>query len=299
MPKILVADDVRDTTDSLVRSLMKAGYDATGSYSEEGAIDLLRRNAYDVIITDMSMEKPDSGLEVLQEAKRLDPHVEVILLTAYGEVKTAVSAMKSGAFDYVEKVTEDYNEADVYDNITMLVSRCIDRRQNEAMYQVIFKSRVELAYPRQIEIYREQKSDYEIFVDDEYGMVYTAGNEIDIRDLPYRVLVYLMENGGALRSPTRLYQDVWDDPDGWVLAERSPKVLQNRVKARISNLRVKLDLPNIKILFRNERYGLSVPDGVDYCLIKESGARRRDRDGQRNSRQTRDASVEILRGAYS
>ncbi|MFC1715670.1 response regulator [Candidatus Poribacteria bacterium] len=300
MPKILVVDDVRDTTDSLVRSLMKAGYDATGSYSEEGAIDLLRRNAYDVIVTDMSMERPDSGLEVLQEAKRLDPHVEVILLTAYGEVKTAVAAMKLGAFDYVEKITEGYNnEDDVYDNITMLVSRCIDRRQNEAMYQVIFKSCVELAYPRQIEIYRERKSDYEIFVDDEYGMVHTAGNEIDIRDLPYRVLVYLMENGGALRSPTRLYQDVWDDPDGWVLAERNPKVLQNRVKARISNLRVKLDLPNIKILFRNERYGLLVPDGVDYCLIKESGARRRDIGGQGNSSQTRGASVEILRGVYS
>ncbi len=299
MPRILVVDDVRDTTDSLVRSLVKIGYDATATYSAEEAFYLLRQNAYDVVVTDMSMEMPDSGLEVLQEAKRLDPYVEVILLTAYGEVKTAVAAMKLGAFDYVEKVTDNYNENDVYDNINMLVTRCIERRQNEAMYQVIFKSSVQLAYPRQIEIYREQKSDYAIFVDDEYGMVYTAGNEIDIRDLPYRVLVYLMENGGALRSPTRLYQDVWDDPDGWVLAERNPKILQNRVKARISNLRVKLDLPDIKILFRNERYGLLVPDGVDYCLIKESRAKKRDQNGHENSGQARFAAAEIFRGAHS
>ena len=274
MSRILVVDDMRDTTDSLVRLLRRAGHDATASYSAEKAFDLLRRNAFDVIVTDMLMERPDSGLEVLREAKKLDPHVEVIVLTAYGEVKTAVPAMKLGAFDYVEKITEDYDENDVYDIITALVGACVDSRQEEAMYQMFFKSHLQLAYPRQIETYRSRKSDYELFVDDDYGTVYVAGNEIDIRDLPYRVLVYLMENRGALRSPIRLYLDVWDDPDGWVLAERNPKVLQNRVKARISNLRVKLELPNVKILFRNERYALSVPDGVDYCLIRESGAGR-------------------------
>ncbi len=276
MSKVLVVDDMRDTTDSLVRLLRRAGHDATASYSAERAFELLRRNAFDVVVTDMLMERPDSGLEVLREAKKLDPNVEVIVLTAYGEVKTAVPAMKLGAFDYVEKITEDYGADDVYDIITTLVSRCVGSQQDETMYQIFFRSHHQLAYPGQIETYRSQKSDYELFVDDEYGTVYVAGNDIDIHDLPYRVLVYLMENRGALRSPIRLYLDVWDDPDGWVLAERNPKVLQNRVKARISNLRVKLDLPNVKILFRNERYGLSVPDEVDYCLIKESGSGRSD-----------------------
>ena len=299
MSKVLVVDDMEDTTDSLVRSLKNAGHDAIASYSAEQALELLRRNAFDVVVTDMLMERPDSGLEVLREAKRLDPHVEVILLTAFGEVKTAVDAMKLGAFDYVEKVTEDYSEEDVYERITKLVTRCVDSRQSEALYKVIFSSQVQLAYPRQVQLYREQKGDYEIFVDDEYGKAYVCGNEVDIRDLPYRVLVYLMENRGALRSPIRLYMDVWDDPDGWVLAERLPKALQNRVKARISNLRGKLDLPNIKILFRNERYGLLVPDGVDYCLIKESEAKKRQRNGGFGFRQNSIAHVEILRGAHS
>jgi DNA-binding response OmpR family regulator len=269
MARVLVVDDVHDTTDSLVRSLKKVGCDVAPAYSETEALQLLRQSAFDVVVTDMMMEKPDSGLQVLKEAKKLDPYVEVIILTAYGEVRTAVPAMKLGAFDYVEKTTEDYDERDVYDIITALVERCIDSRQVEAMYQVIFGSQLQLALPREVEIYRSRKSDYEVFVDDEYGMVYVAGQEVDIHDLPYQILVYLMENRGALRSPIRLYLDVWDDPDGWVLAERNPKVLQNRVKARVSNLRGKLNLPSIRILYRNERYGLSVPDGVDYCLIKE------------------------------
>ena len=189
----------------------------------------------------MLMENPDSGLEVLRAAKKLDPSVEVIMLTAYGEVKTAVPAMKLGAFDYVEKTTEDYDESDVYDIITMLVRRCVDSRQDEAIYQVVSKSSVQLVYASQIGAYRTRKSDYEIFIDDEYGKVYVTGNELDIHDLPYNILVYLMENRGALRSPIRLYLDVWDDQDGWVLAERNPRILQNRVKTRVSDLRMKLN----------------------------------------------------------
>jgi len=299
MPRILVVDDMRDTTDSLVRLLRQIGYDAIASYSEKNAIDLLRQHAFDVVVTDMLMERPESGLEVLKEAKKLDPHIEVIVLTAYGEVKTAVPAMKLGAFDYVEKITDSYGEDDVYDIVATLVARCIDARNDEAMYQVVSNSGFQPAYPRQIEVHRNQKNNYEILVDDEYGKVYVTGNEVDIHDLPYRILVYLMENRGALRSPIRLYMDVWDDPDGWVLAERNPKVLQNRVKARMSDLRGKLDLPNIKILFRNDKYGLSVPDGVDYCLIKESGIKQRDVNGRARYKQDTNTSVDILRGTPS
>ncbi len=110
--RILVVDDVQDTTDSLVRSLEKAGHDAVPAYSEQTAQELLRQNIFDVVVTDMSMAKPDSGLEVLKEAKKLDPHVEVIMLTAYAEVKTAIPAMHLGAFDYVRKAP---GNLDVYD----------------------------------------------------------------------------------------------------------------------------------------------------------------------------------------
>ena len=298
MARVLVVDDMRDTSDSLVRSLKKAGFDATPAYSGGSAVELMRKNTYDVVVTDMMMEQPDIGLEVLRAAKESDRHVEVIVLTAYGEIRTAVPAMKLGAFDYVEKTTEDYDERDVYDIITTLVSRCVDFRQAEAIYQVVSKSGVQLAYPTEVDLYRNRKNEYEVFVDDEYGRVYVDGIEVDIHDLPYQILAYLMENRCALRSPIRLYLDVWDDQDGWILAERNPKSLQNRVKARVSNLRGKLQLPSIRILYRNERYGLSVPDDVDYCLIKEFKAGMPDIRSKARYKPDSAFPIEIMRGIF-
>lgn len=117
--RVLVVDDVHDTTDSLVRSLKNAGHDATPAYSEKAAHELLQQNTFDVVVTDMLMEKDDSGLSVLKEAKKLDPHVEVILLTAYAEVQTAVPAMNLGAFDYIKKTPE------IYDRILDKVDRAL------------------------------------------------------------------------------------------------------------------------------------------------------------------------------
>jgi ActR/RegA family two-component response regulator/class 3 adenylate cyclase len=117
MARVLVVDDVHDTTDSLVRSLKKAGYDAVPAYSEKKAYELLKQSAFDVVVTDMMMEKPDSGLQVLKEAKKLDPYVEVIILTAYGEVRTAVPAMNLGAFDYIAKTPVHLGEHDLYDAV--------------------------------------------------------------------------------------------------------------------------------------------------------------------------------------
>jgi DNA-binding response OmpR family regulator len=267
---VLVVDDVQDTADSLVRSISKAGHEAVAVYSQKAAFDALSRSAFDVVVTDMKMEEDDSGLRVLERAKQLDPSIEGIVLTAYGAVENAVSAMKLGAFDYVEKTTESYGEKDVYDIITDLVNHCVSAQQTQATHQVIFKSEIQPAFRQRVEVLREQKADSELFVDDEFAQVYVAGREVEVQELPYRILIYLMENQGALRSPLRLYSDVWDDPDDYVWIERNPRMLQDRVKTRITDLRRRLELPTIQIVNRNRRYGLSVPDGVDYCLIKES-----------------------------
>jgi DNA-binding response OmpR family regulator len=267
MAKVLVVDDVRDTTDSLVRTLERAGHDAIPTYSQKEAFEHLNKDAFDVVVTDMWMESHKSGLEILKRAKQLDTSVGVIILTAYGKVETAVPAMKLGAFDYVEKTTENYGEKDVYDVIVELVDRCVESRQAVATHQVVLKLGIQTAYPREIELYREQKAEYELFVDDEYGRVYVNGDEVEIDNLPYQILVYLMENRGVLRSSMILYSDIWDDPDCWAIDERT---LQDRVKARVSNLRRTLNLPTIQIEYRTRRYGLFAPDGIEYCLIKES-----------------------------
>jgi len=62
MARVLVVDDMHDTTDSLVRALKRAGYDAIPAYSEREAREILKESVFDVIVTDMLMENPDSGL---------------------------------------------------------------------------------------------------------------------------------------------------------------------------------------------------------------------------------------------
>ncbi len=210
MAKVLVVDNIRSTTDSLVRLLRKGGYEASAAYSEERAIELLRQNAFDVLITEMLIERSDSGLSVLKEAKDLDPNVQVIILTANGTVKTAVPAMKLGAFDYVEKTTEYYGDEDIYNAIITLVDRCVDSRQSKSSYQLIFRSRIELAHPKQAELYRERKGDYELFVDDEYGEVYVSGNGVDVYALLYKILVCILSYLLRYKMQYSLIRDYWN-----------------------------------------------------------------------------------------
>ncbi|MER3466452.1 MAG: hypothetical protein C4340_04815, partial [Armatimonadota bacterium] len=81
---------------------------------------------YDVIVTDMSMEDPDAGVRILRAAFERDPFSEVIVMTAYGNVKNAVECMKRGAYDYIEKNIPD---VDVYEILTIKVEQAMDRRR--------------------------------------------------------------------------------------------------------------------------------------------------------------------------
>ena len=102
MAKILLVDDEPSIRSVLTKILRKKNYEVTPVGSGETAIELLRENEYDLILTDIRME-PVNGLEVLQAARKQSPRSAVVLLTGYGSIKTAVEAMKGGAFDYVTK----------------------------------------------------------------------------------------------------------------------------------------------------------------------------------------------------
>jgi two-component system response regulator PilR (NtrC family) len=82
--------------------LTKEGYEVTVADRPEKAINLCRKTAYDLVITDLRMPKID-GIEFLRTIKDDRPDTIVILMTAYASGETAVNAMKEGAYDYVEK----------------------------------------------------------------------------------------------------------------------------------------------------------------------------------------------------
>src|SRR5512145_2998136 len=101
-PRLLVVDDEPIALRNLERVLAKEGYEVTTSSSGQGALKHLREGAFDVVLTDLKMEKVD-GMQVLRRSKEIDPDAEVILVTGYAAVDTAIEAMKHGAYHYLSK----------------------------------------------------------------------------------------------------------------------------------------------------------------------------------------------------
>jgi len=100
--RILVVDDEPIALRNLERALEREGYEVDTAGSGQGALRLLRAKTFDVVLTDLKMEKVD-GMQVLRRCKEIDPDVEVILVTGYAAVDTAIEAIKRGAYHYVAK----------------------------------------------------------------------------------------------------------------------------------------------------------------------------------------------------
>jgi len=101
--KILVVEDQDAMRESLVIAFKDEGYQVEGVASGEEAIQRVNgNNVYDLVVTDLKMKKVD-GLEVLKAVKNANSSTEVVLITAYGTISTAVQAIRDGAYDYVTK----------------------------------------------------------------------------------------------------------------------------------------------------------------------------------------------------
>jgi DNA-binding NtrC family response regulator len=99
---ILVVDDEEVMRDVLQSLLQPAGYTVSLAENAEQALELVRKKAFGAAIVDVML--PDmSGIELLDELKKLDPELVVLMITAFASVETAITAMKKGAFDYVTK----------------------------------------------------------------------------------------------------------------------------------------------------------------------------------------------------
>ncbi|MGZ8432092.1 MAG: sigma-54-dependent transcriptional regulator [Candidatus Deferrimicrobiaceae bacterium] len=100
---ILVVDDEQSLRQFLEIFLGKEGYEVDTAASLEEAEQAIGRNVYDLVLTDLRMSGEDDGLKVLRAAIQKNPSTEVVVMTAYAEHKSAVEAMKLGAYDYVDK----------------------------------------------------------------------------------------------------------------------------------------------------------------------------------------------------
>ncbi len=122
LANILVVDDDEDTRELLREVLSEEGYRVNTSGSGEEAMEIGKHEFFDVIISDMRLGTSLNGLDVLRAYKAVQPESEVILITAFGSMETAIEAVKAGAFDYISKPFK-------IDEVLLQVHRALENRK--------------------------------------------------------------------------------------------------------------------------------------------------------------------------
>ena len=118
-PRVLVVDDEPPQLEILRLILGSEGYDVAAASAGRAALAALRRQPFDLVLTDLKM--PDlSGIALLEEIQREQPGACVVLMTAHGTIDSAVEAMRKGAFDYLTKPLDR-------DALLLAVSRAVER----------------------------------------------------------------------------------------------------------------------------------------------------------------------------
>src|ERR1043165_4418913 len=99
---VVIVDDEAPIVESLTKIFRREGLNVLAATDGNSALDILRKHRVGVLLTDLMMPNT-SGMDLLRAAKTIAPETEVVLMTAYGTVETAVDAMKEGAYDFVAK----------------------------------------------------------------------------------------------------------------------------------------------------------------------------------------------------
>lgn len=116
---ILLVDDEPIITAAIGRALEEKGYEVTTAESGERAVELLNESSFDLVITDLVMT-PIDGMGVLEKSKEIYPETMVMILTGFGDMTSAIDALRLGADDYMLKPCEP-------EEMNLRVSRCLEK----------------------------------------------------------------------------------------------------------------------------------------------------------------------------
>jgi len=125
MPRILVVDDDPETCRLMNELLREPEREIEMVESPEQALAQLARGRFDLVVSDINLNADQNGLDLLRAFKASDPEVEVVLISAFGTLETALEAVKAGAFDYVSKPVD-------IAQVRVVVSRALARRARAA-----------------------------------------------------------------------------------------------------------------------------------------------------------------------
>jgi len=118
--RILVVDDESNIRTALAKLIGKLGHTVKTAASADEALDFVKQGRIQLVITDLRMPGQD-GLQLLRQLRASDPQIDVIVMTAYGTIESAVEAMKEGAYDYIEKPINQ-------DRLPLLIDRVLERQ---------------------------------------------------------------------------------------------------------------------------------------------------------------------------
>jgi len=119
--RILIADDEKAIRESLKMVLEEEGYSPDIAQDGTEALEKIKSSDFDIVISDIKMPNVD-GIELMNQAAKLSPNTFFIIMTAYASVKTAIDAMRAGAFDYLIKPIE-------FDDLLLRVKRLVDYKK--------------------------------------------------------------------------------------------------------------------------------------------------------------------------
>jgi DNA-binding NtrC family response regulator len=136
--RVLLVEDERAIQIALSGLLRKEGYEVTIASSGDEAIGKIEAEPYDLVLTDLALGKGKTGMDVLEASKRVRTETPVVMITAHGNEKIAVDAMKAGAEDYVPKPFDN-------EEMRLVVRRALDRTRLEREHRLLLE-RIEREY---------------------------------------------------------------------------------------------------------------------------------------------------------
>ncbi len=135
--KILFVDDDRDILAMVDQFLSRCGFHVTTQPSGLKAIEMVRKEHYPIVFSDLIMPEI-SGMDLLQQVKKISPETEVIIVSGFGTIESAIQAMKLGSYDFLQKPIN-------FDRFKILIERIIEKQELKEENQLI-RSRLKERY---------------------------------------------------------------------------------------------------------------------------------------------------------
>lgn len=249
---VLVVDDEAAIRYSVSKTLQRVGYTVREAVSGEDALDIIRAEPFDVVLTDIRMPPGLDGVELIRRIKDTDPDTIVILMTAYPSLPTAVEGLRLGAHDYLIKPS---SSQDIRQSVARGIERSRNLKRRRQLLEAIRSNVSELSRsaadpvpPIRELIAAEAPPPVETITENGVGNIIRLGpltiypgryqisvddHPIDLTPTEFDLLLYLAAHRGRVVSCHELVREV----RGYAVDEAEAREV---IRPHVSNLRRKL-----------------------------------------------------------